>query len=146
MEVKMISQNQTGPVFELRVALTVRDYERSVKFYSDGFGIEPVAFWNNEQGQALMLKMGRATLEIFDETQADTIDQIEAGQRNSGQIRFALQVPDLKTAMDRLLAHGAIMVHPPVMTPWGDTNVRLQDPDGMQITLFQGTEEETNEG
>jgi hypothetical protein len=29
------------------------------------------------------------------------------------------------------------MVHPPVMTSWGDYNVRLQDPDGMQITLFQ---------
>ncbi len=81
--------------------------------------------------------MGKATLEIFDETQAQTIDQIETGGRISGQIRFALQVPDLKEAMDRLLAHGAILVHPPVMTPWGDFNVRLQDPDGMQITLFQ---------
>jgi hypothetical protein len=26
------------------------------------------------------------------------------------------------------------------MTPWGDYNVRLQDPDGMQITLFQPSE------
>jgi uncharacterized glyoxalase superfamily protein PhnB len=81
--------------------------------------------------------MGKATLEIFDETQAQTIDQIEAGQRISGQIRFALQVPDLKAAMQRLLAHGAILVHPPVVTPWGDRNVRLRDPDGLQITLFQ---------
>jgi methylmalonyl-CoA/ethylmalonyl-CoA epimerase len=65
------------------------------------------------------------------------IDQLEAGKRVSGQIRFALQVPDLKAAMERLLAHGVTLVHPPVMTPWGDYNVRLQDPDGMQITLFQ---------
>ena len=81
--------------------------------------------------------MGQATLEIFDETQAQTIDQIETGQRVSGQIRFALQVPDVNAAMERLLAHGAICVHPPVITPWGDINVRMQDPDGMQITLFQ---------
>jgi methylmalonyl-CoA/ethylmalonyl-CoA epimerase len=81
--------------------------------------------------------MGRATLELFDEAQAQAIDQIEAGQRVSGQIRFALQVPDVKAAMERLLAHGATLVHPPVTTPWGDYNVRLQDPDGMQITLFQ---------
>ena len=81
--------------------------------------------------------MGNATLEIFDEAQAQTIDQIEVGQRISGQIRFALQVPDLKAAMGRLLAHGATLVHPPITTPWGDYNVRLQDPDGMQITLFQ---------
>jgi uncharacterized glyoxalase superfamily protein PhnB len=39
--------------------------------------------------------------------------------------------------VDRLLAHGAVLVHQPVMTPWGDLNARLQDPDGMQITLFQ---------
>jgi methylmalonyl-CoA/ethylmalonyl-CoA epimerase len=125
------------PIIELRVALTTGDYERMVKFYCEGLGIEPAQIWNNDQGQALILDMGRATLEIFDETQAQTIDQLEAGQQMSGQIRFALQVPDLEVAMERLLSHGATLVHPPVLTPWGDYNVRLQDPDGMQITLFQ---------
>lgn len=126
-----------NPVLELRVALTTSDYERLTKFYCDGLGIEPAAIWNNGQGRALVLEMGKATLELFDEAQAETIDQIETEQRNSGQIRFALQVPDLKLAMERLIAHGAILVHQPVITPWGDYNVRLQDPDGMQITLFQ---------
>ena len=84
-----------------------------------------------------MLNMGNATLEIFDERQAEVIDELEAGTRISGQIRLALQVPDLKAAMDGMLANGATLVHEPVMTPWGDLNVRLQDPDGMQITLFQ---------
>jgi catechol 2,3-dioxygenase-like lactoylglutathione lyase family enzyme len=125
------------PILELRVALTTSDYERLVKFYCEGLGIEPAAIWNNNGGQALILDMGKATLELFDETQAETIDQIEAGKRISGQIRFALQVPNLKVAMERLLAHGATLVHEPVLTPWGDYNVRLQDPDGMQITLFQ---------
>lgn len=133
----MLPSNPDYPIHELRVVLTTSDHERLVKFYCDGFGIEPAAIWNNGQGQALVLTMGNATLEIFDEAQAETIDHIEVGRRMSGQIRFALQVPDLKAAMDRLLAHGATLVHPPVTTPWGDYNVRLQDPDGMQITLFQ---------
>ena len=133
----MSTPNPNDPILELRVALTTSDYERSVKFYCDGLGLEPEQLWNNGQGRALILSMGNATLEIFDEIQAETIDQIEAEQRISGQIRFALEVPDLKAAMERLLAHGAILVHPPVITPWGDHNVRLQDPDGMQITLFQ---------
>jgi len=133
----MSTPNLNPLIFELRVALTTRDYARMVKFYCDGLGLEPVQLWNNGQGQALILDMGHATLEIFDEKQAQTVDQIEAGGRVSGQIRFALQVPDLKAAMERLLAHGAILVHPPVLTPWGDYNVRLQDPEGMQITLFQ---------
>ena len=133
----MPASKPDSPVFELRVALTASDYERSVKFYTEGLGIEPSQFWNNGQGRALILELGQATLEIFDEAQAETIDGIEAGRRLSGQIRFALQVPDLQAAMQRLLAHGATLVHPPVVTPWGDHNVRLQDPDGMQITLFQ---------
>ncbi len=125
------------PVLQLRVALTTRDYERSVQFYCEGLGIKPAQIWNNEQGQALMLNLGNATLEIFDEVQAQTIDRIETGQRLSGQIRFALQVPDLTAAVQRLLDHGATLVHPPVVTPWGDRNARLRDPDGIQITLFQ---------
>jgi catechol 2,3-dioxygenase-like lactoylglutathione lyase family enzyme len=133
------------PVLELRVAFTVTDFDRVVKFYCNGLGIEPAAVWNNGDGHALVLDMGQATLELFDEAQAETIDSLEAGKRLSGQIRFALQVPDLHAATDQvgaehappLRAHGATLVHPPVMTPWGDYNVRLQDPDGMQITLFQ---------
>ena len=136
----MSTQNSNPPIFGLRVALTVQDYERSVKFYCEGLGIEPAAIWNNDGGQALMLNMGNATLEIFDERQAQVIDQLEAEKRVSGPIRFALQVPDLDAALERLLAHGAKLVHAPVMTPWGDYNVRLQDPDGMQITLFQVSE------
>lgn len=131
-----------SPIFELRVALTARDYDRLVKFYCDGLGIKPAAVWNNDGGRALMLEMGNATLELFDERQAEVIDQLEAGKRVSGQVRFALQVPDLRSAMERLLAHGATLVHPPVTTPWGDYNVRLQDPDGMQVTLFQAAGKE----
>jgi catechol 2,3-dioxygenase-like lactoylglutathione lyase family enzyme len=133
----MSTPNPNYPIFELRVALTVSDFDRSVKFYCEGLGIGPAAIWNNDGGQALMLNMGNATLEVFDERQAEVIDQLEVGKRVSGPIRFALRVPDLKSAMERLLAHGATLIHPPVMTPWGDYNVRLQDPDGMQITLFQ---------
>jgi len=133
----MSTPNPNHPILELRVALTAGDYERSMKFYCDGLGIEPSALWSNGGGRALILDMGKATLEIFDEIQAAAIDQIEAEQRISGQVRFALQVLDLKSAMERLLEHGATLVHPPILTPWGDYNVRLQDPDGMQITLFQ---------
>jgi len=133
----MPAPNPKHPVVEMRIALTVSDYERSVRFYCEGLGIEPAAIWNNDGGRALMLEMGNATLELFDKRQAEVIDQIEAGKQVSGQIRFALQVPDLMSALERLLAHGATLVHPPVTTPWGDLNVRLQDPDGMQITLYQ---------
>lgn len=134
--------SNTASVLELRIALTGSDYERIVKFYCTGLGLEPAAIWNNDGGQAMMLNMGTATLELFDERQAEVIDGLEVGQRVSGQVRFALQVPDLETALKRLLENGATLVHPPVVTPWGDYNVRVQDPDGMQVTLFQARGEQ----
>lgn len=128
----------TNPILELRVAVTTNDYERLVKFYCLGLGIEPAAVWNNGDGKAMMLNMGQATLEIFDENQRDIIDELEAGKKNvSGKIRFALQVPNIHEAMKRFLENGATLVHEAVTTPWGDVNVRIQDPDGMQITLYQ---------
>jgi len=45
--------------------------------------------------------------------------------------------------MGHLLEHGAKLVHEPVVKPWGETNVRLGDPDGMQVTRFK--EAENNE-
>jgi catechol 2,3-dioxygenase-like lactoylglutathione lyase family enzyme len=122
---------------ELRVALTTEAFDRLASFYRNGLGLEPSQEWPEDQGRALVLDMGQATLEVFNEKQARTIDQIEVGHRISGQIRFALRVPDLEAAMKRLLAQGATLVHAPVITPWGDRTVRFQDPDGMQITLYQ---------
>lgn len=123
-------------VLELRVALTTRDYEQLVKFYTEGLGLEPAALWT-DSGRAMLLELGRATVEIFDEDHAAEVDRIEVGQRVSGPVRFAIQVPDVKAALERALAHGATLVHEPVMTPWGDYNARVQSPDGLQVTLFQ---------
>jgi catechol 2,3-dioxygenase-like lactoylglutathione lyase family enzyme len=128
---------QIKPVLELRVALTTRDYERLTQFYCDGLGLTPAQLWTSETDKALILELGRATLEIFDQPHADIVDTLEAGRPTGERVRFALEVPDLKTAMDRLVANGATIVHPPVITPWNHHNVRLQDPDRMQITLFQ---------
>jgi catechol 2,3-dioxygenase-like lactoylglutathione lyase family enzyme len=133
----MSAQDKSYPVMELRVALTTADYERLLRFYTQGLGLDPAQLWTDEHGQAVIFDMGKATLELFDEGHAASVDEIEAGKRTSGQIRFALRVPDLEGAMNRLLANGATLVHPPIVTPWGHHNVRLQDPDGMQITLFQ---------
>ena len=125
------------PVMELRVALTTQAFEKLSAFYRAGLGLEPSHEWPQDQGRSLVLDLGRATLEVFDEKQAQTIDQFEVGRRVSGPVRFALQVPDLKGAVERLQDHGATLVHGPVTAPWGDQTARFEDPAGMQITLYQ---------
>ncbi len=123
-------------VFELRVALTVEDFEAAVAFYRDGLGLDPGELWT-DNGRGQMFRAGRGTLEIFDPNYAVNVDQLEVGERVSGQIRFAFEVPDVNAAMQRALDYGATLVHEPVLTPWNDLNVRLRSPEGLQITLYQ---------
>ncbi|HYO88505.1 MAG TPA: VOC family protein [Candidatus Limnocylindrales bacterium] len=133
----------TSHVVQLRVALTVDDHEVAVAFYRDGLGMDTAAIWTGEQGKAVMLEGGAATLELFDERQASSVDAIEAGERVSGPVRLAFTVGDLDAALQRALAYGGVLVHAPVVTPWGDRNARVQAPDGLQITLFQAADRQT---
>ena len=123
---------------ELRIALTTEDFEAAVVFYRDGLGLDPADMWISENGgKGQMFLAGRATLEIFDSAYAEHVDQLEVGERVSRQIRFAFEVADVHAATKRALEYGATLVHEPVQTPWGDTNVRLRSPEGLQITLYQ---------
>ena len=123
-------------VTELRVALTVEDFDRAVAFYRDALGLEQIADWSSDTGRVVVLEAGRATLELFDSAQAESVDAIEAGRRVSGTVRLALQVGDSAEVAARLVAVGAERVAEPVTTPWGDRNARVKAPDGMQLTLF----------
>ena len=123
-------------VHELRIAMTVDDYERAVAFYRDALGFRERESWDRADGRGTILDAGRATLELFDPRMADSLDAIEVGRRVSGPIRFALQVDDSGALAGRLVAAGASSEGGLVATPWGDRNVRVRAPDGMQLTLF----------
>ena len=123
-------------VVELRIALTVPDFDQAVAFYRDTLGLEQLADWSGEDGRVILLEAGSATLELFDEQQAESVDRIEAGRRVSGPVRFAISVDDLDATADQLVAAGAEAMAPPVVPPWGGRNARLRTPDGMQLTLF----------
>jgi methylmalonyl-CoA/ethylmalonyl-CoA epimerase len=125
-------------VTELRVALTVADFDGALAFYRDALGLQQIADWSSDTGRVVLLEAGRATLELLDDAQAATVDRIEAGQRVSGTVRLALEVNDSDSIARRLVAAGAEQVAPPVTTPWGDRNARVRAPDGMQLTLFTG--------
>jgi catechol 2,3-dioxygenase-like lactoylglutathione lyase family enzyme len=125
-----------GAVRELRLALTVDDFEAALAFYRDALGLDQVEVWAAENARGVLLDAGRATIELFDEGQAAAVDAIEVGRRVAGPVRLALEVDDSAATAERLTEVGAELLGGPVETPWRDWNVRLRGPDGMQLTLF----------
>jgi catechol 2,3-dioxygenase-like lactoylglutathione lyase family enzyme len=124
-------------VHELRVALTAEDYERTLAFYRDGLGMPLMETWEEEAGgRGAVLDAGRATLEVLSVPHAEMVDRIEVGEPVGARVRVALEVDDSAEIAKKLLAAGADLVGGPVVTPWAHRNVRLRDPDGMQLTLF----------
>jgi lactoylglutathione lyase len=125
-----------GEVRELRVALTVDDYDEALAFYREALGLPQLEAWEAPEGRVAILDAGRATLELLDAGQAELVDEIEVGRRVAGPVRLALEVGDSEAVAERLVRAGAEQLAEPVVTPWRDRNVRLQAPDGMQLTLF----------
>ena len=72
----------------------MEDFDRAVAFYRDALGLDQIADWSSATGRVVVLEAGRATLELFDSAQAESVDVIEAGRRVSSTVRFALQVED----------------------------------------------------
>jgi methylmalonyl-CoA/ethylmalonyl-CoA epimerase len=129
-----------GDVQELRLVLTVSDFEGAVALYRDALGLTQLEDWSAGDAKIVLLEAGRATLELVNEVQAATIDRIEVGRRVSGPVRIALKVADSEATAERLARAGAEPVAEAVTTSWNDRNVRMRDTEGMQLTLFTTAE------
>jgi catechol 2,3-dioxygenase-like lactoylglutathione lyase family enzyme len=124
------------PANELRLALTVENYEEALAFYRDALGLPVLEVWRSPEGDVTLLDAGRATLELHEPGHAAAVDEIEVGRRVAGAVRVAFEVDDSVASAEALEAAGAKHLGGPVETPWRHRNVRLEAPDGMQLTLF----------
>jgi catechol 2,3-dioxygenase-like lactoylglutathione lyase family enzyme len=125
-------------VSELRLVVTVDDYDAAVAFYRDTLGLIAAAeYLADDAGRVIILEAGRATLELSDVRHAEHIDEVEVGRRVAGTFRVAFQVSDARQATDRAVDGGATLIAAPTPTPWNSLNSRLDAPGGMQLTLFE---------
>lgn len=121
---------------ELRIILTVENLDELIKFYRDVAGMETSKEWHEATGNGIILDAGRASLELIDKSHAERIDQLEVGKRVAGPIRLALRVSeDIDTSTETFVNGGAKSLAPPTKAPWSYV-ARVEDPEGMQITLF----------
>jgi lactoylglutathione lyase len=125
-------------VRELRLVMTVDDYDTALAFYRDALGLPARgAYAAPNGGRVTLLDAGRATIEIADAAQAEYIDEVEVGRRVAGKIRVAFEIPDAEGVTRRLADAGAELIAAPTRTPWDSLNARLTAPDGLQLTLFE---------
>jgi lactoylglutathione lyase len=130
-------------VRQLRLVLTVDNYEAALVFYRDLLGLPGLAAYDAPNGgRVTLLDAGRATVELADAAQASYIDDVEVGRRVAGSIRVAFEVSDVEDTSARLAAAGAETIAGPTQTPWNSVNSRLVTPDGLQLTVFQESQQE----
>jgi len=119
------------------IALSSADFDRSVKFYTEGLGMRPVAFWGEGAGRAALLDIGDGShFEIFagGDPQA---------QRNERFVHFAIRTTDPDRAFAAAIAAGAKEKMPPKTLDIPATPplpVRIAfvfGPDGEVIEFFQ---------
>jgi predicted enzyme related to lactoylglutathione lyase len=122
---------------ELRIILTVDNLDEVIKFYRDSLGLETSKEWHEATGNGIILDAGRASLELIDSSHAAKIDEIEVGKRVAGSVRLAFNIGEaIATAGDKLVDAGATKLAEVKQAPWSRVQ-RLQDPSGMQFTLFE---------
>ena len=125
-------------VQELRVALTVEDFDQALAFYRDGLALPVVTDWTDgATGRSVVLAAGAATIELLDAADAEYTDSVEVGRRVAGPVRLALEVGSLDQASASAQAQGATPLQAPVHTSWGNRTQRLRAPDGMQLSMFE---------
>ena len=124
-------------VRQMRLVVTVSDYDEALHFYRDVLGLREEAAFSGDGGRVAILDAGRATLELADAGHAAFIDKVEVGRRVAGQIRVAFEVDDARAAVDAVASAGATIIAPPTPTPWRSLNARLDAPGDLQLTLFQ---------
>jgi catechol 2,3-dioxygenase-like lactoylglutathione lyase family enzyme len=125
-------------VSELRLVVTVDDYDAAVAFYRDALGLtEAAEYVADDAGRVIILEAGRATLELGDARHAEYVDRLEVGRSVAGKFRVAFQVADGRGMTERAVEAGATLIAAPTPTPWNSLNSRLDAPGGMQLTLFE---------
>ena len=125
-------------VKELRIILTVDNLDEIIQFYRDVAGFQVSKEWRDEAtGNGIILEAGRASLELIDKKDAASIDEIEVGKKIAGPVRLALNIGEnIEGASGKFIAGGAVALADIKQAPWSKVQ-RLQDPSGMQFTLFE---------
>lgn len=120
------------------VVIEVKDLDRSVRLYTEGFGVDlhPADHEGGQQGRQDRWISGRHAATSWTDGAFLHFALYESkGERTSGaQLSFAVE--DIASSHNVAQAAGAEVIHPPRSEPWG-TSARYRDFDGNVIELTE---------
>jgi predicted enzyme related to lactoylglutathione lyase len=115
-------------VLASRVLLHPTDWERSLRFYRGALGL---AVYREFSGGVVFF-LGGAFLEVSGTAPRETA---------TPNLELWLQVRDVVSEHERLLAAGVPIIREPRHEPWGLIEMWVSDPDGVQIVLVEVPED-----
>jgi glyoxylase I family protein len=133
------------------VAIKVKDFDATVRFYKDGLGLKERLAWGEGDGRAVMLDAGNDNcIEVF--AGGPSVQCRPEGTRTGGKaapaegiiVHFALRAADCDAALNRAKAAGATVTMEPktveIAAKTGPHSVRIafvRTPGGEVVEFFQ---------
>ena len=114
-------------VLSSRILLRPSDLDRSRRFYRDVLGLAIYREFGPAEDPGVVFFLGQGLLEVSGH-----------GSGSPGHsVMIWLQVRDVHAEHARLAAAGVPVIREPAAEPWGLTEMRIEDPDGVRIVLVE---------
>jgi catechol 2,3-dioxygenase-like lactoylglutathione lyase family enzyme len=114
-------------VLSSRILLRPSDLERSLHFYEDVLGLAVYREWGEGKSRGVVFFLGGGLLEVSG----------SSAQAPSDAVRFFLQVRDLRSARELLVAAGVAIEEEPEVKPWGLFEMVARDPDRLALVFVE---------
>jgi catechol 2,3-dioxygenase-like lactoylglutathione lyase family enzyme len=114
-------------VLSSRILLRPSDPARSRRFYRDILGLAIYREFGPSEDPGLVFFLGQGFLELSGTSHHE----------QAGPLRIWLQVRNVRTECERLVAAGVTVTREPRREPWGLVEMWIEDPDGVPIVLVE---------
>ena len=114
-------------VLSSRVLLHPKDFERSLRFYSESLGLHIYREWGSGSNRGVVFFLGGGFLELSGSSHT-------TANENVG---LWLQVRDVDAVGNVLTETRVDVIELPTDKPWGLREMQIRDPDGLRIVIVE---------
>jgi predicted enzyme related to lactoylglutathione lyase len=116
---------------QFRFVFRPRDFEASAAFYRAGLGLPVDHEWDYGGGdQGIVFNAGAGIIELLGLAPGEAYVQPQG-------VDMAIQVESADRSSEVAVERGLTVTLAPTDFPWGHRILRLVDPDGIVVTLFE---------